>query len=348
MSTTGSIKDLHEHDGQNIWIDLVDPTLGQIQALRKFFPINESAMQQYDNKSKKVQIRLFDDQKFTVLLAIGFENSRVLTAEPIYLFVGKGWLITIHSVAAIGAIEELRGLLEQKDKHLMASSIDGLYYPIIIGIVNSYEQMLTSMELTIASLGNNSLRKSSMKMLESLDTLSKQIIILRRHFWHTRHVVNLLLNSGVEDDEDGNNSSKGSGSDVKSLKVAYDEINQLIDLIESLRDSINSTRDLYVANISLQLNDTMKTLTIFSSILLPLTFVASLYGMNGLDLNNIGEIPVGFSLVIASMAVVAGVLFAFFRRKQWILVAKEPAENSKTVSNKDKDKDGGKKTKSEL
>ncbi|GEM_PF-168159 len=347
VRSTGSIKDVHEHDGQNIWIDLVDPTLGQIQALRKFFPINEIAMQQYNNKSKKVQIRVFDDQKFTVLLAMGFENARSLTVEPIYLFVGKGWLITIHSVAAIGAIEELRRLFEQKDKHLMASSVNGLYYPIIIGIVNSYEQMLTSMELTIASLGNNSLHKPSMKMLESLDTLSKQIIILRRHFWRTRHIVNLLLNSD-DDDNNSNNSSNGSSNKVKSLKVAYDEVNQLIDLIESLRDSINSTRDLYVANISLQLNDTMKTLTIFSSILLPLTFVASLYGMNGLDLNNIGAIPVGFTLVIASMAAVAGALFVFFRRKQWILVAKEPAEDSRMESNNDKGKGGGKKAKNEL
>ena len=152
------------------------------------------------------------------------------------------------------------------------------------------------------------------------------------------------------DINNSNNSSNGSSNRVKSLKVAYDEVNQLIDLIESLRDSINSTRDLYVANISLQLNDTMKTLTIFSSILLPLTFVASLYGMNGLDLNNIGAIPVGFALVIASMAAVAGALFVFFRRKQWILVAKEPAEDSRTGSNNDKDKGkgGGKKAKSEL
>jgi Mg2+ and Co2+ transporter CorA len=150
VRSTGSIKDVHEHNGQNIWIDLVDPTLGQIQTLRKFFPINESAMQQYNNKSKKAHIRVFDDQKFTVLLAIGFENSRLLTVEPIYLFVGNGWLITIRSVAAIGTIEELYRLFEQKDKHLMASSVNGLYYSIVIGIVNSYEQMLTSMELTIA------------------------------------------------------------------------------------------------------------------------------------------------------------------------------------------------------
>ena len=63
--------------------------------------------------------------------------------------------------------------------------------------------------------------------------------------------------------------------------MAYDNITLLIELVESYRDTINSVRDLYIANISLQMNDTMKTLTIFASILLPLTIVASIYGTNG-------------------------------------------------------------------
>ena len=74
--------------------------------------------------------------------------------------------------------------------------------------------------------------------------------------------------------------------EVKYIQVAYDNISQLVDLVESYRDTINSVRDLYIANISLEMNDTMRTLTIFASILLPLTLVASIYGMNGLDLNS--------------------------------------------------------------
>jgi len=67
----------------------------------------------------------------------------------------------------------------------------------------------------------------------------------------------------------------------------------LVELVESYRDTVNSVRDLYVANISLEMNDTMRTLTIFASILLPLTLVASRYGMNGLDLNSLRKVPIG-------------------------------------------------------
>jgi magnesium transporter len=67
------------------------------------------------------------------------------------------------------------------------------------------------------------------------------------------------------------------------------------------------------------MSDTVKTLTIFSAILLPLTFISSVYGMNGLDLNNIWSIPVGFAIliiIVVTMGAVAAVLFLFFKKKQ--------------------------------
>jgi magnesium transporter len=62
-------------------------------------------------------------------------------------------------------------------------------------------------------------------------------------------------------------------------------------LIESHKDTINSIRELYIAYVSLQMNDTIKTLTIFSVILLPLTFITGFYGMNGIDLTNFFSLP---------------------------------------------------------
>lgn len=99
----------------------------------------------------------------------------------------------------------------------------------------------------------------------------------------------------------------------------YDDINQLIELIESYQDTVNSNRELYIVNASVQMSDTVKTLTIFSAILLPLSFISSVYGMNGLDVNNIWSIPVGFAiliLVVTMGAVAFAVLFLFFKKKQ--------------------------------
>jgi magnesium transporter len=105
---------------------------------------------------------------------------------------------------------------------------------------------------------------------------------------------------------------------TKYLKIIYDNLNELLDLIESHKDTINSIRDLYIAYVSLQMNDTVKTLTIFSVILLPLTFITGFYGMNGISLNHFFTVPSGLFLVLITMGIILAVLIIFFRNKQWI------------------------------
>jgi magnesium transporter len=69
----------------------------------------------------------------------------------------------------------------------------------------------------------------------------------------------------------------------------------------------------------MQMNDTMRTLTIFTAILLPLTLITGIYGMNGLDLADVSNIPTGFAIVVITMIVMAALLFWVFKQKQWIM-----------------------------
>ena len=93
---------------------------------------------------------------------------------------------------------------------------------------------------------------------------------------------------------------------------------ELLGLIKSHRITINAIRELYIAYVSLQMNDTVKTLTIFSVILLPLTFITGFYSMNGIDLTNFFSVPSGLILVLITMGIILAVLIIFFRKKQWI------------------------------
>ena len=91
---------------------------------------------------------------------------------------------------------------------------------------------------------------------------------MRRHFWRGRNNINFIVHNEHDKEE------------VKYIEMVYDDISPLIDLVESYEGTINSIRELYVAKVSLQINDTMKLLTIFTAILLPLTLIAGIYGMN--------------------------------------------------------------------
>jgi magnesium transporter len=121
------------------------------------------------------------------------------------------------------------------------------------------------------------------------------ILKLRRHFWKVRNIINFLVHNEHDKEE------------VKYIEMVYDDISQLIAFVESYEGTINSIRELYVAKVSHQINDTMKVLTIFTVILLPLTLITGIYVMNGGVFNQMGEVSTGFILVIITMACVSEV-----------------------------------------
>jgi len=180
-------------------------------------------------------------------------------------------------------------------------------------IVTKYELLLTGVELSVNEYQKRSFVRPSPEIFDSIENLSRQTILLRRHFWRARTVINFLVHN--EHDE------------VKYIEMVYDDISQLIDFVESYEATINSIRELYVAKVSLQINDTMRVLTIFTVILLPLTLKVGIYGMNGTDLSNLESISTGFLIIIIIMACIAIGLLIFFIKKQWILVSNQYVSN---------------------
>ena len=307
--------------GYNVRVDLADPSKEELYGAQKAFGIDSKSVEECLNNSKKPQVRFLNGQTFTIFVDLKFDDAKTLLTEAIYLFHGEGWLVTVHS-SNVDLASSANRLLEEKNKPLMQTSIDALYYSILANIVDRFEQLLTAIELSVTHIERKSVYQPSRKMLEYLDNVSIQIIVLRRHFWHVRDVINSLIH--INEDE----------PDIKYLKIVYDDINQLIQLVESYQDTVNSTRELYIANVSLQMNDTVRTLTLFSAVLLPLTFISSVYGMNGLDLNNIWSLPAGFAIVFGTMAVIAGALLVFFRNKKWILVKNAHPQSDRKESSK--------------
>ena len=244
------------------------------------------------------------------------KDPETLLVDSIYFFLGKNWLITIHS-PEINLMQIAERIFNIKNETIKQTRIDALYYSMLAEIVTKYEQLLTGLELSVNDYQRQSFVKPLPAIFESIDTLSRQAITLRRHFWHIRNVVNVLLHTEQEKD------------DIKYVKIVYDDISQLIDFVESYESTINSIRELYVARVSLQINETMRILTIFTAILLPLALLVGMYGMNGLDLNNIGALPGGFFVLIATMGIITLGLILFFIRKKWLLAKKPKISNQK-------------------
>lgn len=129
--------------------------------------------------------------------------------------------------------------------------------------------------------------------------------------------------------------------DVKYLKIVYDDINQLIEMIQSYQGTINSTRDTFSNSISLQTNDVMRILTIFSTIVLPLSLLTNVLDIEGFDLNKLNDLSKYFSFLVIMIVLVTGISLAIFwkkdgysiKKRQLLMIKILTIINSKTIGN---------------
>jgi magnesium transporter len=304
IKENGNKNDINE--AFNLWLDIVDPSPSEIFDLQKEFGLDIETLKIVEREAKRPQVRIHENYTFTILLDIRYSTLERLTVRGIYLFNGNDWLITIHS-SDVDLLTPIRLLFSQKNKKIVESNIDALYYSMITEIINKYEQLLTSIELTITDFEQKALyTKSSKKILHYLDLVTRQIIVIRRHFWYTRDVMNFLTH--MEKDSD----------DIKYLQIAYDNINQLIELIESYRDTINSSRELFMTNVAMQTHDTIRVLTVINTILLPLTVVTGIYGIFGIDMTKIKSLSQGFYIAVLIMIVITLITLWYFKKKRWL------------------------------
>lgn len=303
----GSFEDLKQ--GYNVWVDVINPDEKELGKLAQKFNLNQEAIKTCINKSKKPEIRQLDNHTFTVIVDMKNKDPETLLIEAVYFFLGKNWLLTIHT-AEVDLKQIVERLFNIQNATIKQSRIDALYYNILAGLVTKYEQLLTALELSVNEYQRRSFVRPLPAIFESIDTLSRQSIMLRRQFWHVRNIINFLLHA--EKDKE----------DVKYVEMVHDDITQLIDFVESYESTINSIRELYVAKVSLQINETMRILTIFTAVLLPLALIAGIYGMNGIDLKNITELPTGFLVVLTTMGIIVIAFVLFFIKKRWIVIGR--------------------------
>ena len=188
----GSLEDL-DH-GYNIWVDLIDPDELELNKLAETFHLNKEAVQTCMNKSKKPEIRQLENHTFTVIVDMKNKDPETLLIESVYFFLGKNWLITIHTTEVDIKLIVQR-LLKVQNETIKKTRIDALYYNIIAGLVTKYEQLLTALELSVNEYQRRSFVRPLPEIFESIDILSRQAIMLRRQFWHVRNIINFLLHT---------------------------------------------------------------------------------------------------------------------------------------------------------
>jgi magnesium transporter len=148
----------------------------------------------------------------------------------------------------------------------------------------------------------------SPETLQTIHNLKKQMIFLRKSVWPLREVISRLERW---------ESKLIQKSTYIYLRDIYDHTIQVIDAIETFRDTLSGMLDIYLSSVSNRMNEVMKVLTIIATIFIPLTLVAGLYGMNFKYIPEL-EWPWGYPFVLLFMFIIGALMVIYFRRKRWL------------------------------
>jgi magnesium transporter len=298
-------------EGQNgiIWytIDGVhDPEVLHLVGER--FGLHSLVLEDIANTKQRPKIEEFDDYIFVAMKMITFdEKEKLLASEHVSLIIGKGYVLSFLENEG-DVFEPVRQRIASGKGRIRKMSSDYLAYALMDAIVDNYFTVLEDIGDQIDEVEEEVVDAPTVNTLRTVHMLKRELIFLRRSVWPMREVVNTLLRDETELIRD---------ETLIYLRDLYDHTIHVIDTVETLRDIVAGMLEVYLSSVSNKLNQVMKVLTVMSSIFIPLTFVAGVYGMNFKYMPEL-EWHYGYPAIMLGMLLVAVTLLATFRRKEWL------------------------------
>ena len=229
-------------------------------------------------------------------------------SEQISFVLGKKYLLTFQEEPNHDCFNPVRDRLKNNKGKIRTSGVDYLTYLLLDTIIDSFFPVLEDYGERIEELENEVVFNPTRHTLEKIYKIRRELLALRRAIWPQQSVITTLMRSG----------SNLVSSDVEIyFRDCYDHVIQLLDIVESYRELSSSLMDVYLSSMSNKMNEVMKVLTIVSTIFIPLSFIAGVYGMNFEYMPEL-KWKWGYFLSLGIMGTVALGLIIFFWRSGWL------------------------------
>jgi magnesium transporter len=289
------------------------PDLATLRSLGEAYGLHPLAVEDVANLGQRPKVESFERQLFVALNWPRFHDQGVAPTQ-VSLFLGATYVVSFcpGDDDPFGPIRErIRldppGRIRDRGAHF-------LFYALIDLVIDEGFPALDRLSSELETLEDMILADPSPACLERIHHTKRSLILLRKSLWPQREVISSLLREehGLLDP-----------ATLPYLRDCHDHAVQVLDLIESYREMASSLQDLYLTGISNRMNEIMKVLTIMSSIFIPMSFLAGLYGMNfdgSVSPWNMPELRARYGypiFLLVLVVVVAGMLW-FFRRRKWI------------------------------
>ena len=292
-----------------IWVDMESPNEEDERVLLDVFKFHPLTVEDCRENRHYPKIEEFEDYIYFIVHGVRAETSpeRFNTIE-LDGFLGPNYVITYHH-DMFRSINNVKQLLHTTPMACQRGPAF-LLHQILDQVVDFYSPVLDDFDDSIDRLEDDifKLKQPNNEILSEIMDLKRSVLRLRRISVKQMDVLHRM--------------SRGEFSLITEemrpfYRDVHDHLVRVVDLAESYRDLISGSLEAYLSVVSNRLNEIMKVLTIFSAIMLPLTFIAGVYGMN---FENMPELHsrYGYYTVWAIMLLVAIGMLLFFRRRGWI------------------------------
>jgi magnesium transporter len=297
------------------WINvdgLGDPEF--IQRLGRHFRIHPLALEDIFNIGQRPKVDEYDRQLF-IVLDMGYENKEgEVVFEQVCVVLAEQFVITIQEEESGDVFNPVRQRLRDGGGNARFMKSDYLAYALIDAVIDQYFPIIESLGESMDDLQETLLEQPTRERLRELHDFKRLIARIRRAVWPQREVLGRLMR-----DETGLVETRTK----PFFRDCYDHTVIMVDILETFRDATRNIMDTYLSSISIRTNEIMRVLTVISSIFIPLTFIAGVYGMNfdpKLSPFNMPELewPFGYPFAICLMLAVGIGMIAFFKRKKWL------------------------------
>ncbi|BAZ30884.1 magnesium and cobalt transport protein CorA [Cylindrospermum sp. NIES-4074] len=298
------------------WVDVLG--LGNkdiLQRLGKVFDLHPLVLEDVVNMAERPKIEDFEDQLLIIArMVIPKERTCGFYSEQVSLVLGKNYLLTVQEEPEHDCFEGVRARIDKGKGIIRKQGSDYLAYSLLDAIIDGFFPVLELYGERIEELEEEVIVKPTPQTLQQIHQVRRELLQLRRSIWPQRDAINTLIRDGNELISD----------EVRIyLRDCYDHAVQVMDMVETYRELVSGLMDVYLSAVSNKMNEIMKLLTVVSSIFIPLTFVAGIYGMNFNTEKSPYNMPElnwywGYPLCLAFMGAIGLGLLFFFWRRGWL------------------------------
>jgi len=259
------------------------------------------------NTDQRPKLEDFGDYIYIVLKMIELDkNTGEISIEQVSIIFGKNFLVSFQE-QPLDIYIPLRNRLRDSKSAIRKEGSDFLAYQLIDLIVDNYFKVLEYIGERIEKIENKLVLNPTQKTLKAIHGLKREMLFIRKSVWPLREVIS--------------NMERGHFLLIKKptglyIRDIYDHTIQIIDTVEIYRDMLSGMVEIYLSSMSNKLNEIMKVLTIFASIFIPITFIASMFGMNFKYMPEL-DWRWSYPAVWAVMIGIGVFLILYFKRKKW-------------------------------